>query len=102
MSKRTRTRHSGAMLASEAAKAWLRQDLPDAVKVQLRLAVKGGRQKRRRCLACGGVGVYVEVFTPHDCMRPMGDGSEGIRVYWTCHGCHIAGLTPELEARLQR
>ena len=102
MSKRRGSRHNGAMVASEQACEWLKQDYPEAVKVQLRLAVRGGRQQRRRCLACGAQGVYVEVYTPHAVMSPVSDESTGIRIYWTCPTCHEAGLTPEREARLQQ
>jgi hypothetical protein len=101
MSKRTHSRPNGCMVSSAQAREWLRQDLPQEVKMQLLLAVKGGRQQKRRCLACGAVGVYVEVYVPNAIMRPMSEGSEGIRLYWTCPGCHAQGLTPELEARLK-
>jgi hypothetical protein len=101
MSKRTRNRPNGAMLATEAAKTWLREDLPAEVKVQLLLAVRGGRQQRRRCLACGAVGVFVEVYVPFEAVRVGGDAGRGIQVYWTCPRCHAAGLTPELEQKLQ-
>ncbi|SRR6266446_5993023 len=102
MSTRKPSRPNGAMLATEQAREWLRQDLPDAVKTQLLLAVRGGRQQKRQCLGCGGQGVFVEVYVPTAVMRPMGDEGTGIRVYWTCETCHTRGLTPELEARLQR
>jgi len=99
--KRPRSRPNGCMVSSAQARAWLKEDYPEAVKVQLLLAVRGGRQQKRRCLGCGAVGVYVEVYVPNAIMRPMSEGSEGIRLYWTCPGCHQRGLTPELEARLQ-
>jgi hypothetical protein len=102
MSRPKGSRHNGAMLASEQAKEWLRQDLPQAVRVQLLLAVRGGRQPKRRCLGCGGAGTFVQVYVPNAVMRPMSDGGEGIRLYWLCEPCHTRGLTSELEQKLQR
>ena len=99
--KRPRSRPNGCMVSTEQARAWLREDLPEAVKVQLLLVVKGGRQQRRRCLACSAEGVFVEVYVPLEAVRVGGDAGRGIKVYWSCPECHTRGLTPELEARLK-
>jgi|SRR2546428_5440862 len=101
MSKRPRSRPNGCMVSTEQAREWLREDLPEAVKVQLLLAVKGGRQQKRRCLACGAVGVFVEVYVPFEAVRVGGDAGRGIQVYWLCALCHEHGLTPALEAKLR-
>jgi hypothetical protein len=95
------TRHSGAMVASSQAREWLRQDLPTEVKTQVLLAVRGGRQQRRRCLACNAQGIFVEVYVPYEAVRVGGDAGRGIRIYWSCTKCHEIGLTPELEAKLK-
>jgi hypothetical protein len=100
MSKRG-TRHNGAMVSSAQAREWLKEDYPEAVKVQLLLAVKGGRQQKRRCLACGAKATYVEVYVTNKSMSVGGDEGRGTRLYWTCPACHELGLTPELEARLK-
>jgi hypothetical protein len=96
-----RARGNGAMVGISQAHEWLKQDLPEAVKVKIRLATRGGRQQRRRCLGCGAQGVYVEVYTPYAVIRPMSDGGQGIKIYWTCSKCHGKDLTPALEARLR-
>jgi hypothetical protein len=80
----------------------LRDDTPEAVKLQLRLALRGGRQQRRRCLGCGREGVYCKVWSSADTWKIESEGRTGIKVYWLCDACNSTGMTPELERTLQR
>jgi len=48
---RARRRSQGVKLYPQA-QAWLRDDIPEAVKIKLRLALRGSRVPRR-CLLCG-------------------------------------------------
>ena len=99
---RKRGGKSGGILPSAAVREALRGDYPPAVKAQLRLSLRGGRQKRQRCLGCGGVGVHCDVYVSYRAMTVAGDSDgRGCVVYWTCHGCHVAGMTPSMEAKLQ-
>jgi hypothetical protein len=90
------------MAQSDESRRVLNDDAPEAIKLALRLALRGGRQQRRRCLGCGRVGIHVKVWSPHETWRVEAQGRAGVRIYWLCERCHRAGMTPELEAKLQR
>ena len=99
---RKRGGKSGGILPSAAVREALRGDYPPAVKAQLRLSLRGGRQKRQRCLGCGGVGVHCDVYIKYKAMSVGGDpDGQGILTYWTCGRCHQQGLTSELEAKIR-
>ena len=82
----------------------LNDDAPEAVKLALRLALRGGRQERRRCLACKREGVIVKVWSPLTVWQVESQGREGIRVYWLCASCDERftreGLPLELQQKL--
>jgi hypothetical protein len=102
MSKRKGSRGGGAIIPSSQAIAALRGDAyPLHIKAALRLSLRGGRQRRRACLACGKVGVHCEVYVTDRTMSVGGDpDGKGYAIYWSCPGCHQRGLTPELEQKL--
>jgi hypothetical protein len=100
---RRRARPSDQIVQSDEAKALLKQDIPMAVKVRLRLALKGGRMARRRCLGCSRVGVYCKVWSPEAAWRVESEGTTGIKVYWLCARCNDAyadGLPLDLARKL--
>ena len=104
---RRRGRQSDRIAQSEEAKRLLREDTPEAVKIALRLALRGGRQERRRCLACGKPGIHCKVWSPPEAWHVESQyHGTGIRVYWFCQACQVqygeTGLPPELERMLQR
>jgi hypothetical protein len=45
---------------------------------------------------------WSKVWSPHETWKVEAQGGEGIRIYWVCELCHRTGMTPELEAKLQR
>jgi hypothetical protein len=102
---RTPKRRS-TLLQSAEAKRLLRDDTPEAVRLALRLAVRGGRQQRRRCLGCGRRGIHVKVWTPTAVWMVEAQEGAGIRVYWLCGPCDARftrdGLPAELVRKLQR
>jgi len=70
-------RKSGGILPSAAVREALRGDYPPAVKAQLYLSVRGGRQKRQRCLGCGKPGVHCDVYVTFRAMSVAGDPGRG-------------------------
>jgi len=97
-------RKPGEIIPSAEALAALRgDDYPPAVKQELRLSQRGGRVRPRRCLGCGASAEHLELYVTYRAMTLGGDAdSKACRLYWACGDCHMRGLTPELEARLQR
>jgi hypothetical protein len=95
---------SSRIAQSDEARRLLKGDTPDAVKLALRLALRGGRQERRRCLGCGKVGVHCKVWSSPEVWQVESRGNEGLRVYWLCQPCDDAyaasGLPPEVERKL--
>ena len=63
---------------------------PSEEKTALVLALKGGRQQRRRCVHCGGAGTRLDVHVDGEALT-VGGQAEGdsVRIFWTCSGCHV-------------
>src|SRR4029453_602805 len=102
MGRHRTPRQDGRIAQSDEAKALLKDDRPQAVKMQLRLALKGGRQQRRRCLGCRKPGIHCKVWAPAGVWGVEARDTTGIRVYWLCQRCNEAyadGLPPDLERR---
>jgi hypothetical protein len=85
---------------THGARELLRSDYPDRVKLAVRLATRGGRERSRKCICCGRTGVHVDVWIPHTALLVGTETARGLRIYWRCEECYQQGLTPELEARL--
>jgi hypothetical protein len=101
MSKRKRG-STGRLTPSAQAREWLRGDYPVEVKQALLLSYRGGRQRPRHCLACGAPARHLDVYVSYKVMTVGGDvEGRGCTMYWTCEGCHLVGLTPELEAKFK-
>jgi hypothetical protein len=104
MGRHRKARPGGAIEQSHEAKALLRDDIPTAVKTRLRLALRGGRMERRRCLGCGKQGIHCKVWSPAEVWGIESTDTRGIRVYWLCARCegrYAGGLPPELEQKLR-
>lgn len=83
------SRASGALQQSEEARRLLKDDTPPQVKLALRLALRGGRQRRRRCKVCGGQGEHCQVHSDQACWKVEAPTSPPeIKVYWLCSPCY--------------
>jgi hypothetical protein len=103
MGRHRKPRPGGPIAQSDEARRLLREDTPESVKLALRLALRGGRQERRRCLGCGRVGISCKVYSPPEAWNVESTDTRGIRVYWLCERCNEAyagGLPAALEAKL--
>jgi hypothetical protein len=75
----------------------LREDLPEEVKVALRLTVKGGRQPTR-CTACGKrKPTSYHVWVPHTMLKVEG-ASGRCTVYGLCNRCRGVLTQEDIEA----
>jgi len=95
--------HSSSRIAQSAqTRAILQGDYPPALKAEMLLAVRGGRQRPRRCLGCGKPGIHADIFVTHESLKVgTHPDRKGFLRYWTCDTCHQQGLTPELEQTLR-
>jgi hypothetical protein len=103
MGKRKRIPGSSShIIPSAAALAALRgDDFPPSIKQALRLSQRGGRQRPRRCLACGAPALHLDIYVTYKVMSVGGaTGGRGYMLYWTCSSCNRIGLTEELERKL--
>jgi hypothetical protein len=93
---RRRGRQSDRIEQAAEAKATLRGDAPDSVKVALRLALKGGRQRRRVCRQCGAVGVHCRIESQPEHWQVLAPtNAPPIVVYWLCTTCYVAAQARE-------
>jgi hypothetical protein len=94
-------RGNGRVTQSAQTREILQGDYPPALKIEMVMATKGGRQQKRKSLACGRPAVHADIFVTHAALQVGAHpGHKGFVRYWTCHRFHAAGLTPELEAKL--
>jgi hypothetical protein len=102
---RRRPRSSDRVVRSDEARALLKDDIPQAVKTHLLLALRGGRQERRRCIGCGRQGTQCKVWSPAAVWQIDNPDCTGIKVYWLCRLCdscyQASGLPPEVERKLR-
>lgn len=94
---RGRTPRRGSTIAPSAeAKRLLRDDTPQAVKLRLRLALRGGKQQRRRCRQCGAQGVHCRIESqPAHWQVLAPQDAPPITVYWLCTRCYAAAIQQE-------
>ena len=104
MGRGRKPRQGSRIAQSEEATRLLKDDVPVRIKWQLRLAVKGGRAERRKCLGCGHVGTHCKVWSAAEAWTVEAEDTASIKVYWLCPDCHARykdGLSAELEQRLR-
>ena len=67
----------------------LRNDYPPAVQAHIRMAVKGSKWPKQRCLQCGRRGRNLQIWVARELLSPVptGDTRQGIRLYWLCDAC---------------
>jgi hypothetical protein len=102
MSKRKQGsgRGGGRITQSAQTREILKGDYPAQLKAEMLLAVKGGRQQKRRCVNCGKAAVHADIFITHEVLKVGSTNDTGYLRYWTCDRCHSTGLTDELQAKL--
>jgi hypothetical protein len=77
-------------------------DYPPSVKQELRLALRGGRQQKRRCLGCGATpALNLQLYVTYRGMSVAGEiDRKACTLYWVCDPCRGIGLTEELERKI--